>query len=256
MAVLTARRLIDEQKVTQALALLESRLSVVDLSGYTTDEGLIAAALQFAKLLHASDYVPNQVEAPARFAYTSAVACGDVPRHALAGDLLGQVLQDQARYRHAALVRADVWQLFQQMGWDENSAATLMRLRLADSLHHGGRCGEALRHTEQAWRAWLREPERWSQHGVRIAVAYGQVLVGCGLRAEACGLLARSRCLPGSLEAVLEPILTSGSPEATVIIARHRSVCARRLMAAGTPDLEAMRAADNAWYGHGTGGPR
>jgi hypothetical protein len=254
IVLLTARKLIGERRITHARTLLEHRLSTVDLTDRTGDPWLIDAILLLHHLPPAGAEDPARTLASARYAYTGAVGCGDTERQLLTGDLLGYLAHEQGDYRLASTVLAEIWQRQQDTGHGDGSFTVRLRLRLADSLHHGGRCGQALWHTSRTWQDWTRTRIRSPRQGARIAVAHAQILIGCQLHQDAADLLDQARRIAPSLEPVLEPIVVPGSPAAARLVAEHRRVCARQFNADGTPDLLAVHAAEQAWTA--TGRPR
>ncbi|MFC4063669.1 hypothetical protein [Actinoplanes subglobosus] len=132
-------------------------------------------------------------------------------------------------------------------GHGDDSFTVRLRLRLAGSPHHGGRCGQALWHTSRTWQDWTTIRIRSARLGVRIAVVYAQALVGCQMRREAADLRTQTRRTAWSRESVLEPIILPGSPTAMRLVAEHRPVCTRQLDTDGAPDLSAVFAAEQAW---------
>jgi hypothetical protein len=254
MVLLAARRLAGERRITHARLLLERHLTEVDLTGRTSDRWLIDAIILLHHLPPAGTEDSDWTLASARFAYISAMGCGDTERHLLTGDMLGHLAHEQGDYRLASTVLAEIWQRQQDAGHGAGSFTVGLRLRLADSLHHGGRCGEALRHTSRTWQDWTRTRIRSPRQGLRVAVAYAQILVGCQLHREAVDLLDQARRIAPPLEPVLEPLAGLGSPAGARLAAEHRPVCARQLDEDGTPDPTAVNVAEQTWTA--TGRPR
>ncbi|MEU4162945.1 hypothetical protein [Actinoplanes sp. NPDC026670] len=255
MVLLSARRLLGERRIAHARALLERRLSAVDVTGRTSDPWLIDAILLLHHLSPATAESPAWGLASARFAYASASGCGDAERRLLAGDVLGQVAHEHGDFRLAGAVLADIWQQQRAAGLGDGAFTVRLRLRLAASLHHGGRCGQALWHTNRTWQEWTRTRIRNPRQGARIAVAYAQVLVGCRLHRDADELLAQARRIAPSLEPLLEPIIVPGSAASVRLTAEHRPVCARQLETHGTPDPLKASAVEQAWNTSGLAEP-
>jgi hypothetical protein len=245
--LLTARTLIGERRIVHARTLLEHRLTEVDLTGRTSDPWLIDAIILFHHLPPADAENPDRALASARFAYTSAVGRGDTERQLLTGDMLGHLAHEHGDYRLASTTLAEIWQQQQDTGHGDDSFTIGLRLRLADSQHHGGRCGQALWHTSRTWQDWTRTRIRSPRQGARIAVAHAHILIGCRLHQEANDLLDQARRTAPSLEPVLEPITVPGSPAAVRLAAEHHPVCARQHVTDGTPDMPAVYAAEQAW---------
>ncbi|MEV4283728.1 hypothetical protein [Actinoplanes xinjiangensis] len=254
MVVLAARKLVSEHRIAHARTLLEHRLCEVDLTGRTGDPWLIDAIVLLHHLPPTGTEDPAWTLASARFAYTCAVDRGDPERQLLTGDTLGHLAHEHGDYRLASTTLTAIWHQQQHAGHGDDSFTVRLRLRLADSLHHGGRCGQALWHTSRTWQDWTRTRIRSPRQGARIAVAHAHLLTGCRLHREAADLLDQARRIAPSLQPILEPITAAGSPTAARLAAAHQPVCARRLTVDGTPDPTAVYAAEQAWTA--TGRPR
>lgn len=246
IVVHTARRLLATGRLEQAQQFLDAHLRTVDLSGHTGDIGLIDAVVMHTSMLYTSATDRDRQRHDAEFAYVSACRSADLHRRLRAGALFGLITHAQGRYRQAALVRADLLQ--QLPGPAGDGPIVRARMDLADSLHRGGRCGEAIRHADTAWQAWRQAPERRRTHGTGILVGYLTMLMGCGRDADAHRIAAEALSINAAWKILVTSLIhppTSCSPDFT----GHQPVCARQITAAEDPDITKVIAVEQRWAG-------
>ncbi|MBG0569169.1 hypothetical protein [Actinoplanes aureus] len=230
----TALHLLDTRNTHAARDVLSRHLDTVDLTAYTDDPVLIDLVLLYASLTDG----PRQLTA-AEFAYATTRLPGwDQPRRDQAAWLLGTAAHHQHDYPRASAIRTA---LLSNLHSTDPSEALRVRTELADSLHHSGRCGEAVRHAEQAWRGWQHSTEPSPYLGARIAISYARKLAACQRHTDLHALIAQARDADSSFETPLHP-LTPGSPTADALAAQHHPICAGRLCTDGVLDVDALTA--------------
>jgi hypothetical protein len=245
IVVMTARRQIAAGQAGQARQLLNRYLHELDLIGPSSDPRLVEVARFCAEFLLSCGCDPDRQLQAAQFAYRSTLAFGDLTAQVTTGDLLGRVADAQGRFRLAVDTRTHLMTQLQSASCDIDTA--VVRLALAQSLHQGGRCGEAIRHAHHLWTDWRHRPQRRLRHGIGIAIGYAEILTGCALQHEADQLLAQCLDTDAKLAAMVGPIVLD-SPLTSGILQQHRNVCARNLTDRVTgPDIDRAATADRTW---------
>ncbi|GAA3449629.1 hypothetical protein [Dactylosporangium matsuzakiense] len=226
--VMFAKLLAEAGAFGPAAAVLAQVLVEVDPATAPPQERLIEAAMLYSGLV---DPVLDQHSVPDAVAWAGYAYRASRTRYGrdhaatiAAMEHLATVLDVRGRFGEAGRVRRDLIQTHLDRG--DRDAHWAGRMDLADQLQAAGRCDDAIRQAQAAWREWIRWHDPAGPDSLWIVLQYSSILIACHQFEQAAAVRRMARFTPPGYDDQARAGYAAFAGTVPATIVEHRPVCA------------------------------